>query len=916
MSKIRSSPARFLSRIFRWLFPGPLGDGACQDLEQEHLKRRAAQGRVLAWLWYAGHLLVPSSWVLVYKLRQREQALRTGNVAGSASSKGRAWIGGRGAWLDVKLGFRMLVRYPGLTLVAGLAIAFAIAVGAGVFEYATQMVHPTLPLDEGHRIVGIRNWDAAAGQVEEQAMHNFAVWREQLESVEELGAFQTYERNLISGEGRAEPVEVAEISPSAFRLARVPPLLGRWLVEADEGVGAPPVVVIGYDLWQKRFEGDPDAVGRTVRLGSTLRTLVGVMPEDFAFPIAHSLWVPLRLNVLDYQRRRGPAIRVFGRLAPGVTLDEAQAELTSIGLRAAADFPDSHKHLRPEVMPYAQSITNLSWGLLSGAMWINAFFVMLLVLISGNVALLMFARAATRQNELVLRNALGAGRGRIMTQLFVEALVLAGVAAVAGLVAARFALRLWLSVEEADAGRPFPFWFHDSLSPATVLYAVVLTVLAAAIAGIVPALQVTGRRMEARLRQAAPGAGGLRFGGLWTWVIIVQVAVTVAFPSTAFFARRYVDLTRSLEVAFPAQEYLSVRIEMDREPPPGAPADTSRAEFLARFRTAYQELEGRLADESGVVGVTFANRLPRTLHRQRWIELEGGGATATDSPFGHRVAAASVDVEFFDVLNTPILSGRGFHSADLGSEGGVIVNQSFIQQVLGDRNAIGRRVRYAATAGEEPGPWHEIVGVVGDLGMIVLDGDPRDDPGLYRPAALGDAFPVNMVLHVRGDPESFAPRLRNLAAALDPDLRLHQLLPLDEVGASLWTDTVFLTKLLVLISSIALLLSLAVIYSVMSFTVTRRTREIGVRVALGAGRLRVVAAIFRRPLAQVGLGVVVGGGLVAALVQVIIGVVSAREAGLIAAYATLMMGVCMLACIVPTRRALRVEPTEALRADQ
>ena len=211
------------------------------------------------------------------------------------------------SWLDFKLALRMLVKYPGLTLVGGLAIAFAIAVGAAGFEFLTQMVHPTLPLDHGDRIVGIRNWDAAAGRVEDQATHDFVTWREELESVENLGAFRTLQRNLIIEEGQAEPVQVAEISASAFRLARVPRCwVGPWS-RPDERAGTLPVV-IGYGVWQTRFEGDPDVVGRTVRLGSAQSTVVGVMPEGFAFPVSHNLWVPLRLNILEYERRQGPRI--------------------------------------------------------------------------------------------------------------------------------------------------------------------------------------------------------------------------------------------------------------------------------------------------------------------------------------------------------------------------------------------------------------------------------------------------------------------------------------------------------------------------------------------------------------------------------------------------------------------------------
>jgi hypothetical protein len=446
-----------------------------------------------------------------------------------------AWLPRRS--LDFKLGVRMLVKYPGLTLVGGLAMAFAIWVGAGAFEFVSQVVSPTLGLDEGERVVALRNWDAAAGRVQPRAVHDFVAWRAELRSVHDLGAYRESERNLITGDGASEPVALAEISASAFRLTRVPPLLGRSLTEADERPDAPPVAVIGHDVWQRRFGGDPGVVGRTVRLGSAPATVVGVMPAGYGFPVAHTVWVPLRLDALDHARGQGPSLRLFGRLAPGVTLDRAQAELATLGRRAAAEHPATHAQLRPQIMPYARSVFDLSAveaGMLRSG---NVFAVMLVVLVCGNVALLLFARAATREAELLVRTALGATRGQIVTQLFAEALVLGGVAAVVGLAAAGAGLRWMLAVVEADAGTKLPFWFAGRLSPATVAYAVGLALFGAAIAGVTPALKVT-RDLGPRMRQAGAGAGGLQFGGIWTLVIVAQVAVTVAFPVTAFGTRR------------------------------------------------------------------------------------------------------------------------------------------------------------------------------------------------------------------------------------------------------------------------------------------------------------------------------------------------------------------------------------------
>jgi hypothetical protein len=570
----------------------------------------------------------------------------------------------------------------------------------------------------------------------------------------------------------------------------------------------------------------------------------------------------------------------------------------------------------------------------------------------------MFARAATREGEIIVRAALGAGRGRIVMQLFAEALVLGGVAAVIGLAAAGFGLRWVMGIVEAEflQGGRLPFWFTDRLSATTILYAIVLTVLGAVIAGVVPALKVT-RGIGTRLKQAAAGAGGLRFGGVWTAVIVVQVAVTVAFPAFAFVVRRDARQIRSEEGGIASREYLSVRLEMDREASLGTPpahptvrakvgsldGDTrddgaeSAAAFQAHFRAAAEELARRVAAEPGVASVTFADRLPRMYHPHRIIEVDDGGAAPRHPgwPDGYRVSDASVGPGYFDAMEAPILAGRGFgrveHEAERGTIGAagarggpVIVNESFVKLVLGGRNAIGRHLRYVSFEDQSPrrvatpGPWYEIVGVVRDLGMAVgadagqaEGGDPKI-AGLYHPVAVGAVYPAHLAVRVRGDPTALAPRLRALGTAVDPTLRLYKITPLDRVTDSELQFLAFWFRLLLVVSLVALTLSLAGIYAVMSFAVSRRTREIGVRVALGADRRRVITAVFVRPLTQLGIGLAVGVAIVALLARAVTGAI---PFGMVAAYAIAMTLVCLLACIVPTRRALDVEPTEALRAD-
>ena len=566
-------------------------------------------------------LLIAFQDVLAGAVAERFPARRT--ARGHAMFSARSVQGFRafdGLSLDFKLGGRMLVRYPGLTVIAGLAMAFGICVGTVIFQMMSIFVYPSLPLPQGDRLVQIRNWDVAAKSAEPRALHDFNVWRSTLRSVTELGAWRNVTRNLIVTEGDARPVQVAEITPSAFRVADGTPLMGRVLMEADERPGAPSVAVIGYDVWRTRFGSDPAVLGRTVQLGTEHVTVVGVMREGFAFPIAHEVWTPLRIVNDAHAPRSGPAISVFGLLAPGATLDTAQAELTAVGQRLASEQPATHAQLQPHVAPYAMPDGGPSQDDIGIMASIYFFAVMLLVLICSNVALLLFARAATRESELAVRTALGASRGRIVAQMFAEALVLGGVAAVIGLAAAHLALKNWgLPFLEMNLGR-LPFWYDVSLSPTTVLFALGLTVLGSAIAGVMPALKVT-RRMGSRLKQATAGAGGLQFGGVWTAVIVVQVAITVAFPAVVYVEQGQLRHIRTFDAGFAAEEYLAVQLAMETPVVAGANGDSDRAAQRAAFASSIEELRRRVAAEPGVAGVTFADWLPRVPDRP-WERIE------------------------------------------------------------------------------------------------------------------------------------------------------------------------------------------------------------------------------------------------------------------------------------------------------
>ncbi len=481
------------------------------------------------------------------------------------------------------------------------------------------------------------------------------------------------------------------------------------------------------------FGGDPAVVGQSAILGETHRTIVGVMPEGFKFPVSHDAWVPLQIDEASAAPRAGAAFTVWARLTPGADLEGATAELATLQARAAADWPATHAHLRPEVKGFAASererdpVERMQIGS------INLGVGLLILLISGNVALLMFARAATRESEILVRTALGASRRRLIAQFFSEAVLLSGLALVLGLFGANACLRMGIEYDAADAaafGRALPFWFYQPLPPISIAYACGLALLSALVTGVLPALKVT-RGLSSRLREGTAGGGGLKFGGVWTVVIVAQIAVTTTFPMFTLIGIRERFKHDPMGIGVPEAQVLSARLTRDRDIP------------LERYAAAVRQVRDRLRSVPGVSRVTLADTLPLTSQEHWVIEVDEGGAAPTEPDFAgrYRISSDAVDSQFFAAFDAVPLAGRLFTPSDyVDRPRTAIANQSFVDLVLGGRNPIGRRVRYwnrtgqdAVASGPAP-PWIEIVGLVRDLGMAFAP-DPQT-AGLYRPLDL------------------------------------------------------------------------------------------------------------------------------------------------------------------------------------
>jgi putative ABC transport system permease protein len=803
--------------------------------------------------------------------------------------------------LDFKLGLRMLRRYPGITAIGTVAMAVAIALGMLYFEGVHQGLHPTLPVADGDRIVTVRYWDVGKRTVEERSLHDFASARTTVRTLDHLGAALVFIRNLVTEDHRVEPVHGAEVTANAFTLMGIAPLVGRTLTSRDEQPAEPLAVVIGERLWTTRFERDPSVVGRSVRVGIADATIVGVMPERFGFPLNQHLWLPLRRDGSLLAPRTGPPVTIFGRLAPGASPRQAEAELDGIAAGLAATDPEAYKNLHPRVVAYGTPPLEGDTPVIKEVLYAaNTFFLLLLAVICTNVATLVFARTATRGWEVAVRNALGASRRRIIAQLFTEALVLAGVAAGLGVALATFALRWGVNGIGRDA---LPFWITDTLSPTTLLYGGLLTLVAAVIVGVLPALRVTRLNVQDGLRREQAAHASLRFGGMWTTVIVVQVALTVALLPVAIVGVMASNRFQRRAEAVGGDRYLTAAVTFERQ---GPEADT--AAVAAGGRRSLAELERRLRAEPGVEQLAFADRLPVMDTSKYNIELDTAPGVPTT---GLRWSTlAHVSPGFFAAFGSAVVAGRNFSPVDLERGNVLIVNQSFTHLVFGDHNPVGQRIRIAH--GEDGAPaddgWYEVVGVVRDVGWQMPE--PSEQAAMYHPTLLQPGTGVSVAVRVH-DPMGFAPRLRVLANAVDPEMQLTDVRRLTDLGGRGAVLTWAVTSVAGVVSLLVLLLSASGIHALMSFIVARRTREIGIRIALGAPPPRIVSGIFKRAFLQIAAGILAGSGLVAlkidfgSLTQVLM---------LIGAAATMLIA-GLAACALPLRRALAINPADALRAE-
>ncbi|MEP6833810.1 MAG: ABC transporter permease [Gemmatimonas sp.] len=822
--------------------------------------------------------------------------------------------------LDVKLGVRMLVKHRGLSLVSVIGLAVAIAMSAGAFSLSESLLETQLPLPEGDRIVALRNRNVAEPGQNSASLRDFMTWQSELRSVRDVAAFTMARRNLVAPGVELIPVDIVRITASGLGLARTAPIMGRLLLEEDERADRH-VVVISFEAWRRRFASDAQIIGRSIGLGTDQYTIVGVMPEGFRFPVNDQYWIPLSIRAAEQGHVDAVPLTIAARLVDGATLQSAQAELNGIGRRMSLLHVETYRDLRPQILPYSRAFfgfddPTIVWQ----AYVLRLFLSLLVVVVSVNVGILVYARTATRMGEIAVRTALGANRTRVVTQLFAEALALSIPGAAVGLLIASIALtKLEQLAKQEMVTRSFgelPFWVHLRVSPSVVIYSVLLAILGAAVVGVVPALKATGRHVQVSLQQlSARGATRMQLGRAWTTLIIAQVAVAVAvLPFAVHFTQDAIGAASAPR--YPAERFLGGSLGMDQammQADTGAFVQHVRDE---RFRSLAADLIRRVETDPLVLGVTIRSHLDRER-----VEVELISSAGSVSVIKSRsIMVDMVGPNLFTLHDMPVIAGRTFLQSDV--DAGIrtaVVNKVFARTILRDTGsistAVGHRIRIvqqnANAEGFETGSWLQIVGVVDDFG-------DNETKRAYVPTKIGLlSAPIDFVIRMRAQPAmAFAPRLRGLAAAVDPVLQIDGLISADE---RLRQRQLFPRYLAIGMSALTvsvLLLSAAGIYAMMSFIVARRRREIGIRAALGADPRRVLSSIFARASAQIAVGILVGLLGTLALEQVT-GKGPVRDGNIVVLFfvAALMTTIGLLAAVHPALRGLAIQPTEALREE-
>jgi predicted permease len=810
-------------------------------------------------------------------------------------------------WQDVRLAVRLLLKDKWFTAVAALALALGIGVNTTVFTFADAVVLRGLPFTDPDSIVSIAMTDTR-GRFLGVSRLDFLDWRDAARSFSHFATLTGAPLN-VSEQGRpAEQYNGTYGSANLFDLIGQRPQLGRDFAATDDTPGAEPVVILSDNVWKSRYAADRAVLGRAIKINDRVCTIIGVMPPEMKFPFNNDMWLPFAMLPPPFQQAKRSVrnLQVIGRLARGVTLRQARSEIETVVATLARDHADTNKDFRASVVSYNDRVAGPQIKLIVYSLLGAVGFVLLIA--CANVANLLLARSAQRTREIAVRLSLGASRWRIVRQLLVESLVLSIGSGLLGFGLGVIGIRT-IDAILSDPTLGKPYWMKFTIDPIVIGFFAAICIATGLLFGVAPALHVSNTDVNEVMKESGgrSGTGGRRTRRWTSALIVAEVTLTlVLLAGAAFMMRSFLVLYR-MEVGTDTSHVLTMRLSLPlaKYPQPQPRVDV------------YQRIEQRLRAIGSVQASGLTTNPPMFGGFLRQLEVEGRPADAD----AHRpeVTMVSVSTGYFDALGVRLLRGRNLTETD-GTPGheSALVNQQFVAIHFNAEDPLGRRITLidAQPSAQQSAPaTATIVGIVPPMRQRNFQ-DAQPDPVVYLPYRADPQRFMFLMLRTAGNPAFAIPLVREQVRAIEPDLPLFGIMTLDQLLAQQrWTFRVF-GGMFTIFAGIALVLSAVGLYAVTAYSVTQRTAEIGVRMALGAQATQVVWLILRRSLVQLAIALPIGiaGALgVGALLQSVLVKTNGRDLLTVTAITLLMIAVSLAACIWPARRAMRLDPVSALR---
>jgi putative ABC transport system permease protein len=799
---------------------------------------------------------------------------------------------------DIRYSLRMLRKNPGFTLVAVVALALGVGANSAIFSVVNSLLLRPLPFEQPERLVQVWETSAKLGRNEITASFpNFADWRDRNQVFEQTVAYSAWSFNLT---GAAEPERIrgAIVSPAFFSALGIKPVLGRTLLPGDDQPGKDLSVVISRSLWQRRFNSDPAVVGRGVELNGKSFTVVGVAASTAALPGLPDdteLWAPVSQGP-GLTERRWHYLNVFARLKPGVGLEQAQAEMSRLAGALSQQYPEANTDRGLRVVPLQEQVVGdvrPALLVLLGAV------VFVLLIASTNVANMLLARAAGRRREIAIRAALGAGRWRLVRQLLTESLLLSLAGGTAGLLLALWGVDLLVAFGPAD----LPRVKEVAVDGRVLGFTLAVSLLTGLVFGLVPALQSSRPALNETLkeggRSATGGAGRRRVRSL---LVVTEVTLSLVLLVGAGLLLKSFFRLRAVNPGFNPQNVLSMQLDLTG---PNYQKGSQVIPFQARLLERVRALPG----VESAATASFVPIAPDAGFSRLAFAVEGQTPDPADPPVAFY---NGVSPDYFRTMQIPLVQGRAFDEHDVrGARNVAVINETLARRYFPGSDPLGRRVTLNDPTADD---WATVVGVVKDTKPRELAGEPVAE--MYMPYAQQPEPSMALMIRTAGSPDAVAAAVRREVLAIDAGLPVYSVRTLPAVMSEAVATPRFRTFLLGVFAALALLLAVVGIYGVMSYAVTQRTHEFGVRMALGAQGKDVLKLVVGHGMALALAGVLIGLAASFALTRVLAGLlygVTPTDPLTFACVSLLLVAVALLACYVPARRAAKVDPMVALR---